>query len=218
MNTTGNLPQRRWRRRGLGLPSTAGVGGSLLVLLLLLLIAPVTAWNLPLPGGGRVAYEQGLLRIRLEPKNDSMMPTMPPSDATIAPDVLASIEICDTGTVKGYGAYCTRPLSKHTFLGFYEGTQRSSLPPISSEDSNDYIMSLDGGATYLDGYQRAQDRTTFSPVHLNHADKDKPECNCLRILQNGQCAFFTARDIDKGEELSFDYGANYWRGRSQQKI
>lgn len=171
------------------------------------------AWTLPLPGGGRVAYEGGLLRIRTESEQD--LPAMPPSSARIDPAVLASIAIQDTGTTKGFGAYCVgdEGLSRHTFLGFYEGTPRKTLDGLANTE---YIMSLDGGATYLDGYERAQDRSTFSPVHLNHADK--PACNCLRILQDGRCAFFTARDIVLGEELTFDYGSNYWRGREQDKI
>ena len=170
------------------------------------------AWNLPLPGGGRIAYEGGLLRIRTE--SDQGLPSMPPADATIDPTVLASIEVKDTGTVKGFGAFCIgNQLPRHTFLGFYEGTARTTLDGLTNTE---YIMSLDGGATYLDGYERAQDRSTFSTVHLNHADK--PECNCLRILEDNRCAFFTARDIAQDEELTFDYGANYWRGREQDKI
>lgn len=171
----------------------------------------VCAWNLPLPCGGRVACEGGLLRIRLEDASD--LPNMPSAQTSVAPQVLNAIEIRDTNTMKGFGAYCTQALAKHTFVGFYEGIQRTSLDNL---DNTEYIMSLDGGATYLDGYERAQDRSTFSLVHLNHADK--PDCNCLRILQDQRCAFFTARDIEQGEELTFDYGANYWKGREQDKI
>ena len=169
------------------------------------------AWNFPLPGGGRVAYENGLLRIRMEGIHD--LPPMPKANTSVDADVLASIQVRDTKTAKGFGAFCKKPLPKHTFLGFYEGLQRKSLIGLANTE---YIMSLDGGETYLDGYERAQDRSTFSTVHLNHADK--PQANCLRILENGNCAFFTARDIEKGEELTFDYGANYWRGREEDKI
>ena len=177
-------------------------------------VTPTTqAWNLPLPGGGRVAYEGGLLRIRTQGTQD--LPSMPEAGAQIGTDILAAIEVRDTKTAKGFGAYCTgtEGLPMHSFLGFYQGIQRDSLENL---ENTEYIMTLDGGATYLDGYERAQDRSTFSPVHLNHADK--PDCNCLRILENGRCAFFTARDIEKGEELTFDYGSNYWRGRESDKI
>eukprot|EP00546_Thalassionema_frauenfeldii_P021246 CAMPEP_0178902470 /NCGR_PEP_ID=MMETSP0786-20121207/4619_1 /TAXON_ID=186022 /ORGANISM="Thalassionema frauenfeldii, Strain CCMP 1798" /LENGTH=79 /DNA_ID=CAMNT_0020573733 /DNA_START=335 /DNA_END=574 /DNA_ORIENTATION=+ len=79
-------------------------------------------------------------------------------------------------------------------------------------------MSLDGGMTFLDGYDPAQNRVRFTPAHLNHADKGQDACNCLRILEDGRVAFFTARSIDVGEELCFDYGSSYWEGREAEKI
>lgn len=171
----------------------------------------VHGWNLPLSGGGRIAYEGGLLRIRTERVEN--LPNMPDAEASVDPFVLDAIEIRDTKTMKGFGAYAVQELPKHTFLGFYAGIHRTSLDGLENPG---YIMTLDGGETYLDGYQRAQDRSTFSPVHLNHADK--PDSNCLRILEDQRCAFFTARDIEEDEELTFDYGTNYWRGREQYKI
>ena len=170
---------------------------------------PVSAWQLSLPGGGRIAYEGGLLRIRT--KHTEGLPEMPTAETRIDPLVLQSIEVRDTQTVKGFGAFALDALPRHAFLGFYEGIERDSMEGL---ENTEYLMSLDGGLTYLDGYERAQDRSTFSPVHLNHADKG----TCLRILQDGRCAFFTARDVEKGEELTFDYGANYWRGREKDKI
>jgi len=171
-----------------------------------------SAWNLPLPGGCRIAYEKGLLRIRTQSTEN--LPEMPQNGAQIDSAVLAAIEVRDTGTTKGFGAFCcVEHLPKHTFLGFYDGIQRESLEGLKNTE---YIMTLDGGETYLDGYERAQDRSTFAPVHLNHADKSK--CNCVRILEDNRCAFFTARSIAKNEELTFDYGANYWKGREGSKI
>jgi SET domain-containing protein len=79
-------------------------------------------------------------------------------------------------------------------------------------------MSLDGGATFQDGFKRAQDRSTFAPVHLNHEDKGKSGCNCFRNLDDGRVAFFAARPINAGEEMCFDYGASYWEGREGKKI
>mmetsp|Transcript_56681 Transcript_56681/g.169337 ORF Transcript_56681/g.169337 Transcript_56681/m.169337 type:complete len:84 (-) Transcript_56681:185-436(-) len=82
----------------------------------------------------------------------------------------------------------------------------------------DYVMSLDGGVTFIDGYDRAQDRSIFSPVHLNHVDGDQEGCNCFRLLEGTQVAFFTSRPIEGGEELCFDYGKNFWRGRERDKL
>jgi len=65
---------------------------------------------------------------------------------------------------------------------------------------------------------RAQDKRIFSPVHLNHADKGKEECNVVRILEGNRVAFFTSRDIAANEELCFDYGSNFWKGRENSKM
>jgi len=65
---------------------------------------------------------------------------------------------------------------------------------------------------------RAQDRSSFSVVHLNHADKESSSCNCIRLLEDDRVAFFTSRRIMFGEELCFDYGKNFWSGREDEKI
>ena len=194
----------------------------------------VDAWKFTLPGLGKVSYsEDGVLRISAAPRtpptnnvaDSSMtntMPEIPPPSAKCR--VMDRIEVRDTGTVKGYGAFCCHePIPKHEFLGFYEGILRENVDGADPTDRGDYLMTLDGGATVLDGYERAQDRSLFSPVHMNHADQAM--ANCLRLLSDDddgtalrRCAFFTARDINVGEELCFDYGENYWRGRENEKI
>ncbi|CAJ1961273.1 unnamed protein product [Cylindrotheca closterium] len=210
-----------------------------ILLLLSSFISRYQAWTIPLPGGGKISYEgsDGLLRIQTQPSPPGLeqMTEALTSASQIDPLIEASIVIKDTGTIKGYGAYWMDEeqggvvLPKHTFLGFYQGEARNSLDSIKNTE---YLMTLDGGNTYVDGYERAQDRSVFSPVHLNHEDASK--ANCVRMLltflshdENGsdnnngrikQCAFFTSRDIACGEELTFDYGSNYWRGRESEKI
>uniref|UniRef100_A0A7S2YKT9 SET domain-containing protein n=1 Tax=Entomoneis paludosa TaxID=265537 RepID=A0A7S2YKT9_9STRA len=173
------------------------------------------AWSIPLPGGRKASFEDGILRIQLEDVNN--LPTVPPLGTKMDPKVESSIQVLDTGTSKGYGTFCVATLESRAFLGFYEGTLRSTIDDL---ENTEYIMSIEGGAKYLDGFERAQDRTTFSPVHLNHADKESPQCNCLRVLCDDvkNVAFFTSRQIEVGEELCFDYGNNYWIGREQEKI
>jgi SET domain-containing protein len=65
---------------------------------------------------------------------------------------------------------------------------------------------------------RAKDRTEFSPVHLNHADKGTRGCNVIRLLEDDRVAFFTSRDIVREEELCFDYGSNFWKGCERLKL
>mmetsp|Transcript_14137 Transcript_14137/g.21482 ORF Transcript_14137/g.21482 Transcript_14137/m.21482 type:complete len:203 (-) Transcript_14137:2433-3041(-) len=193
-------------------------------LFLLLCSTSVASFEISLPGGRRVQYQDGILRIRLD--DSSHLPSDIPTKGTPASKLtMESIVVRDTKTKKGYGAFATAPLSKHTFLGFYDGAViegREELDKIVSSRNSpfklDYVLSLDGGATFLDGFERAFNRDIFSPVHLNHADKGAAACNCLRILEGGDVAFFTSRDVIVGEELCFDYGKDYWSSRENLKI
>lgn len=173
----------------------------------------VNSWSIPFPGGRKVSFSDGLLRIQTRAVPYAVMP---PPDSCPSQETLNSIQIRNTGTVKGYGAYCTSDLPQGTFLGFYP--DECIIRNLKESMHSDYVLSLDGGVTFLDGYPRAQNRTVFSPVHLNHADPDTLECNCFRLLQNRTVAFFTSRQVNQGEELCFDYGSNYWRGRENEKV
>ena len=138
-------------------------------------------------------------------------------------DDVLGIQIRMTET-KGYGAFAgnNKAIPKATFLGIYEGVlikSRTELDRIHEQKRKeminhdfdfvdnvaDYVMSLDGGMHFLDGYEfrataastatttataatattkttTATTTTTFTPAHLNHADKDTVECNVIRKL------------------------------------
>jgi hypothetical protein len=202
-------------------------------------LSVTTALDIPFPGGAGISYQNGVLRIKMGGPMASKITSLeiPPPDTKSS----ACIDVRDTGTMKGYGAFAEEPIEEGSFLGFYEGTlirSREKLDQIIRErqkgptekNAMDYVMSLDGGVTFLDGFERATDRTSFSPVHFNHADRNTKECNCVRIMQqqkqqletdNGvpYCvAFFTIRVVQANEELCFDYGKNFWNGREDQKI
>jgi len=106
---------------------------------------------------------------------------MPLQDTKVSKEeVLDKIIVKDTGTIKGYGAYCRTDctIRAKTFLGFYEGDvvktrelldskieerkQRISITSSSTDEGGkyrylsvmDYVMSLDGGVTFIDGFDR----------------------------------------------------------------
>ena len=202
----------------------------------LLLQRQASAFELKLPGGKSISYSSstGLLRINLsEPKGK--IPSAPSLDTRPSEETMQSIEVKDTGTDRGYGAFATRSLDEATFLGWYEGAIVKGRENLDKRilkrqlqldargdfgGANDYVLSLDGGVTFIDGYDRAQDRSCFSPAHLNHEDGNKEGCNCARVLdkQGTGVAFFTQRLVSEGEELRFDYGKNFWKGREDQKL
>lgn len=184
-----------------------------------------------LPGGSRVSYRDGLLRIQ------PPVPTEPSSSSSGIPQTFEvpwdealtrkgkddqgiEIEHRETSS-KGFGAFYadTEPLRGGSFLGFYEGrlvTSRESLDRLHAlrkkdlrsagleDDANkvgDYVLSLDGGVHFLDGFDLRyrgngdeggngksdtgngnNERQQFTPAHLNHADKADPACNVIRKL------------------------------------
>lgn len=153
-------------------------------------------------------------------------------------DVLNNIDIRDTGIPKkGYGAFAKSLIEKGTYLGTFQGLRydsRELLDEIMQERMDkiqemegdegkylfpmDYVISLDGGKTFIDGFERAQDRCYFEPVHMNHADKGTAGCNVIRVLVDERMCFFTSRDILEGEELAYDYGEDFWVGREDIKV
>lgn len=220
-----------------------------------------SSFEIQLPFNQRISYntQTGVLRIGLKPKK-----IVPPDGTSVDPSILLSIQVRHSGNdIKGFGAFATSDIEKDVFIGFYEGkkiTSRESLECIisqrrkvskkNSDNAMNYIMNVDGGYTFIDGYERsvnfkgcnlrsilleqfrllifltlllmylsrAQDRTIFSTVHLNHAQKESPACNVIRLLEDDRIAFFTSRTVHAGEELCFDYGSNFWKGKELMKV
>lgn len=128
------------------------------------LITLTSCLTVPLPGGRSISYNSktGVLRIQLEP-NAANIPRQPTAGTLPDPKLIQSIAVRDTGIPqKGFGAYATKTLERDVFLGFYEGDlirSRDTLDDIvrcrgQANGAMDYVMSLDGGVTFLDGYAR----------------------------------------------------------------
>lgn len=133
-----------------------------------------SSFQIPLPGGKSISYnvETGVLRIKLDKEssaNNNNLYKVPPRETKPLQNVINSIEVRDTGIPqKGFGAFATSKIQKGSFLGFYEGNEivsREKLDDIiearrkenkgnNDDNSMDYVMSLDGGVTFIDGYDR----------------------------------------------------------------
>jgi SET domain-containing protein len=71
--------------------------------------------------------------------------------------------------------------------------------------------------TIIDAAHLAPATASFHPVHMNHS---RTRCNVVRYYQRGagRVAFFTCADVAPGEELLYDYGRAYWRGREHLEL
>lgn len=155
-----------------------------------------------LPGGGRLSYRDGLLRIQPPSKETPSVSTKfdVPWENT-KPQIAIEHKLSPE---KGYGAYYAGedPLPEGSFLGLYEGklvktrerldalhaSRRKELLQQGLEEDakkvSDYVLSLDGGLHFLDGFHlryQGNDQV-FSMAHLNHSEKSEPSCNVVRKL------------------------------------
>jgi hypothetical protein len=121
---------------------------------------------------------------------------------------------------RGNGAFATATILKGSWIGDYEGEQLSPQefdnrypkggPPAS------FATRLDDDC-YIDAVALVGNVKEFAMVHMNHS---KRRANVDRIkLPGRQRVVFTAnRDIQPGEELLYDYGRAYWRGREREEL
>ena len=69
----------------------------------------------------------------------------------------------------------------------------------------------------LDAAANAANTLRFHPGHMNHSRR---RANVVRFWRRGEgcVSMFVARDVGVGEELLFDYGRRYWRGRERLEL
>eukprot|EP00955_Chlamydomonas_euryale_P093101 364759-Chlamydomonas_euryale.AAC.18 len=82
--------------------------------------------------------------------------------------------------------------------------------------TGDYCIALDDDLV-IDAAHLAADTSRFTAAHINHS---RTRANVARFYTRRACtvSFFAARDIAAGEELLYDYGRQYWRGREHLEL
>ena len=98
----------------------------------------------------------------------------------------------------GHGLFATAPLKKGDFVLEYTGKRvaTSRADAMSSR----YLFEIDRKWT-IDGASRSN-----IARYINHSC----EPNCEGDIRNGRILIHAARDIDRGEELTIDYGEEYF--------
>jgi len=152
------------------------------------------------------------------------------------------IDICLAPNGKGLGAFSTVPIAKGDVLGEYFGETlttkevegrywnlrkenkhdrkwRNSRKRRNQGISGDYLFDM-GNDLFIDG----EDADVSSWCRFaNHADPGNNDCNVeVRARQdmseNGDQSlhlyFIALADIEKGVELQYDYGEDYWSGKN----
>ena len=115
---------------------------------------------------------------------------------------------------KGFGIFTRQSIAADTFLGFYQGLPRYT--PDGWDEENPYTFELmvateQESVGVIDAWN-----LTFSNFTrlLNHSRAG----NCKFKNETTGPLIFTNRAIAEGEELTFDYGPEYWDGKEDQII
>jgi uncharacterized protein len=97
--------------------------------------------------------------------------------------------------IHSYGCYTTRPIRKGALIVEYVGEYLTyeQADDLYDHFPNTYLFGLDGGKRIIDGYGVA--------AFVNHSCK--PNCETDQI--RGKMWIIALRDIESGEELTYDY-------------
>lgn len=110
----------------------------------------------------------------------------------------ARFRVARSAPGKGMGLFARTPFEKGDFIIEYTGT----IIPTTLADTltTRYLFDLEDGRT-IDGSPRSN-----TARWINHSC----EPNCEAFLEDGHINIYAERDIAAGEELSFDYGQEYF--------
>jgi uncharacterized protein len=121
---------------------------------------------------------------------------------------VASSRIAPSRTVRigrsptGLGLFAAKPIAKRAYIVTYRGRR---IPTAEAhrrerEGKAKYMFELNARWT-IDGAARRN-----LGRYINHACRP----NCEAVLRKGQLVFVALRDIASGEEITLDYGKDYF--------
>lgn len=114
----------------------------------------------------------------------------------------------------GYGLFCEEKLTEGQYIGEYSGLIRPVNRLISN--INDYCFHYPTRFFSLWPYLVIDSEKEGNLMRfLNHSDEPNLRPVCLVDRGLLHLCFFANREIAQGEELTFNYGNDYWRTREK---
>ena len=103
--------------------------------------------------------------------------------------------IIRSSALHGAGVYATHSIAKGTHILEYTGPRLSTRQTdgMYADSEVTYLFGMDGGKTVIDGFGMA--------AFVNHSCR--PNCETDQI--KGRILIIAVRDIEPGEELTYDY-------------
>lgn len=114
----------------------------------------------------------------------------------------------------GYGVFCNHELPRGTYVGEYTGVVRQlkRLKPDHNAYCFHYPTRFWSWNYFMIDALREGNEMRF----INHSEQPNLEPKCLVDRGLLHLVFFTSQDIARGEQLTFNYGSDYWRHRLQR--
>lgn len=112
----------------------------------------------------------------------------------------------------GYGLFAENLIAKESFIGQYTGIVRKNPSRV-----NGYCIQIPtkfwSFCRFILDAETAGNELRFA----NHSDRPSMKPLCLIDRSLVHIGFFATRDIKPGEELTFNYGMDYWKYRKGLK-
>ena len=106
---------------------------------------------------------------------------------------------------RGDGMFAAEDISKHTFIREYVGkiVTTEEKDKLNENDRGAYLMELTDGL-YIDAMPVGNESRLF-----NHSCKSNSYASLLYVNDAPRVGIFSRRPIQKGEEVTIDYGSDY---------
>ena len=126
-------------------------------------------------------------------------------------DFVANVSIRWIDDDVGYGVFAEEDFEAGTYIGEYTGQVRTlnRWRPDSNAYCLQYPTRLFSWKYFIIDAFKEGNETRF----INHNDVPNLQLSCAVDRGLSHLIFFTNRKVKKGEELTFDYGPDFWRHR-----
>lgn len=131
-------------------------------------------------------------------------------DSASQNDCLDDLYLEFVNPLVGFGVFASQPIEKFAFVGEYVGLVRRQKFFMQSDSDYVFRYSIAGKVSpWVIDADRSGNITRF----FNHSYE--PNLVCSSWFDNGlsHVGFFAKKGIKKGEQITFDYGARYWKRR-----
>lgn len=115
----------------------------------------------------------------------------------------------------GYGLFAHRDFSAWEYVGTYAGLLKKQR--LFSLHTHDYCFRYPSGLHARRPLLIDAESMGNELRYANHSDRANMEGIGLPYGPLVQVVFRTSRAVKRGEQLTYDYGADYWKGKAQRK-